>query len=127
MKIRIKGDSLRLRLSQSEVDEFQRQGRVEDRIHLTPGKAWTYALAKSNHESALGMEYESDTLTIEVNEREGVEWASSNRVSIEADVSVDGHSVRLLLEKDFACLQERPEEDESDMFPNPLAAEGKTC
>ena len=36
---------------------------------------------------------------------------------IEADL--DGLFV--LIEKDFACTQPRPREDESDMFPNPNA------
>ena len=32
----------------------------------------------------------------------------------------DGSTLKVLVEKDFACLTER-EEDESDMFPHPEA------
>ena len=34
-------------------------------------------------------------------------------------------SLRILVEKDFACLQPRAHEDESDLFPNPDAS--RTC
>ena len=43
-------------------------------------------------------------------------------------VGMDNHSdndekLKILIEKDFACLTERVGEDESDMFPHP---EGET-
>lgn len=31
----------------------------------------------------------------------------------------DGSTLRVLIEKDFACLTERVDEDELDNFPNP--------
>jgi hypothetical protein len=34
--------------------------------------------------------------------------------------------LRILVEKDFACLAPREGEDESDMFPNPLSGK-ETC
>ncbi len=32
----------------------------------------------------------------------------------------DGDSLKILVEKDFACLAPREGEDESDMYPHPL-------
>ena len=34
MKLRMKGDSLRLRLTRGEVQELARTGRVEERVHI---------------------------------------------------------------------------------------------
>jgi hypothetical protein len=50
------------------------------------------------------------------------EWVNSNQVSIRATQRLDnGGTLQLLVEKDFACLEPRPGEDESDMFPHPDA------
>ena len=45
----------------------------------------------------------------------------SEQVSIEADEALDdGDSLKILVEKDFACLAPREGEDETDMYPHPL-------
>ena len=44
MKLRIQGNSLRLRLSQSEVAQFSKTGFVEDSIQFAPGAMFAYAL-----------------------------------------------------------------------------------
>ena len=50
------------------------------------------------------------------------QWASSDQVSIEAEQALDkGGYLKILVEKDFACLAPRDGEDESDMFPHPNA------
>jgi hypothetical protein len=47
-------------------------------------------------------------------------WAASELVSIDGEQGLDDGSVlRILVEKDFACLAPRAGEDESDMFPHP--------
>ena len=47
--------------------------------------------------------------------------ASTEQVSIAANEALDdGDSLKILVERDFACLAPREDEDESDMFPHPL-------
>ena len=49
--------------------------------------------------------------------------ASTEQVSIEAEeILDDGDHLKILIEKDFACLAPREDEDESDMYSHPLAA-----
>jgi hypothetical protein len=53
------------------------------------------------------------------------QWAESEKVSISSEQNLDdGEQLRILVEKDFACLAPRDGEDESDMFPNPDADSG---
>ncbi len=53
-------------------------------------------------------------------------WATTNQVSIRGEQQLeDGSTLGILVEKDFQCLTEREDEDESDMFPNPQA--GSSC
>jgi hypothetical protein len=50
-----------------------------------------------------------------------MQWATSEQVSIEANEALDdGDSLKILVEKDFACLAPREDEDETDMYPHPL-------
>ncbi len=54
-------------------------------------------------------------------ESEVRQWASTEPVSIAADETLDdGDALKILVEKDFACLSPREGEDESDMFLHPL-------
>jgi hypothetical protein len=49
-------------------------------------------------------------------------WAESETVAIEGEQpAADGRRLRILVEKDFACLKERPGEDDADAFPNPTS------
>jgi hypothetical protein len=49
-------------------------------------------------------------------------WSSTNQVGIsgEIDLGILG-TLSVLVEKDFACL-DRPDKENKDTFPNPLAA-----
>ena len=50
-------------------------------------------------------------------------WINSEQVGIEGAQQLDdSKTLRILVEKDFACLIEREDEDETDTFSNPRAA-----
>jgi hypothetical protein len=52
-------------------------------------------------------------------------WADSEEVSMPGEQALDdGGTLKVLVEKDFACLTEREDEDESDMYPHP---EARSC
>ena len=52
-------------------------------------------------------------------------WAAGDQVSIEADQPLRaGEVLKILVEKDFACLKPRDDEDETDAYPHPS---GKSC
>ena len=55
------------------------------------------------------------------------QWAESENVSIASEQLLDdGGQLKILVEKDFACLAPREGEDESDMFPHP-DADSESC
>jgi hypothetical protein len=52
--------------------------------------------------------------------QDALDWYDSNQVGFERDMEVaPGVILKLLLEKDFACLDDT-DEDQSDNYPNPL-------
>ncbi|MCF8244294.1 MAG: hypothetical protein K9J37_05770 [Saprospiraceae bacterium] len=123
MKIRIQGNSIRLRLSQPEVAAFIETGSVSESTHFggQPGAMLTYALERSD-QPELTATFSGNKICVLVPAELGVIWANSEQeVSIEHVVippsGVGG--LRILVEKDFKCLTDRPGVDESDNFPNP--------
>ena len=68
----------------------------------------------------------NNVLTIRVPEFDIRQWADSEQVSILSAQNLDaGDELRILVEKDFACLSPRDDEDESDMYPHPEEGERK--
>jgi Family of unknown function (DUF7009) len=122
MKLRIRGDSIRIRVSQSELREYAEHGQVRDVIHFGAGSTLTYALESDATAVAPVVRYAHDRITIVLPVATVQRWARSDEVSVEGEQAVDGDTqLRILVEKDFACLQPRPHEDDADSFPNPQA------
>jgi hypothetical protein len=62
MKIRIKGNSLRYRLTKSDVEHFSRYGYLEETINFS-GQCFTYAL-KSSSQTQLTSDFENNKITL---------------------------------------------------------------
>jgi hypothetical protein len=127
MKLRIKGDSLRLRVSRSEVARLLAGDSLEETIHFTQeaGAKFTYALQQERSVSRPTVQYARNKLTILIPTDQANAWGITEQIGIAEDISLgDLGSLALLIEKDFACL-DRSEEDNQDTFPNPNA--GTQC
>jgi hypothetical protein len=127
MKLRIQGNSLRLRVSRSEVARILRQERVEETIHFAPhpNAVLTYALEQARSVSAPTVRYAEREITVLVPTNLANTWCSTDLVGIAESVSLGSiGSLDLLIEKDFACL-DRSDEENQDTFANPHA--GAVC
>ncbi len=122
MKIRIKDNSIRLRLDKRDIDQLSKNGHVTSRT-MIPGDGcidkFIYALKEGGSEiSAL---LANNTITISIPKDRVTKWTQSEEVGIEHTLDLkNGDRLRLLIEKDFQCLMDRPHENEDHMFPNPL-------
>jgi hypothetical protein len=113
MKIRIKGNSLRYRLTRSEVERFAAEGYIKEETNFGTTKL-TYVLQKS-FTGNLQAHFENNSITLSMPDYLVDEWANTERVGFE---NADGN-LYLLIEKDFMCL-DNVAEDQSDNYPNPL-------
>jgi hypothetical protein len=123
MKLRMKNNSIRLRLTQSEVAQFAALGVVEETIEFgsTDGECLIYALEKNAAET-LSARFENGKITIFVPEAKADEWANSDQIGIEALREIGaGKTLKILIEKDFVCATRRDGEDDADAFPHPEA------
>ena len=122
MKIRIKGNSVRYRLTRSEVESFSKSGYLAETTRF-PAHTLTYALQAVNGQDELSADFSADTITLNFPDAEKEKWFLSERVGFKnAQKLEDGTLLTLLIEKDFACL-DHVDEDQSDNYPNP----NKTC
>ena len=127
MKLRIKGNSLRLRVSRSELARFQAGERIEETIHFTaaPEATLTYALESATRPSPVTVRYGSREVTVILSKDRARIWSDESEVGVYTtlDIGAAG-SLEVAVEKDFACL-DRSDEDNRDTFANPVA--GATC
>ncbi len=118
MKIRILGNSLRLRLSQSEVSNLAEDMHVSDSIDFG-GRKLIYALQGADTEKIYA-EYSGDIVTVNVPEKMIRQWTSTDQVGFDYKQPLnDNEFLSILVEKDFACITPRKGED--DLYPNPAA------
>ncbi len=119
MKLRIKDNSIRLRLMKSEVTELADKGRFESHINFGTDGKMTYAITKWPNKE-IDVKFESNKIEVRIPTTQIDDWANSEEVSIESSKTIDEASnLKILVEKDFACLTDRAGEDESDAYPNP--------
>ncbi len=120
VKLRIRDNSIRLRLTRGEVDAVSSDGLISASVPFAGGVTLEYALESSPACVKPVALFSNNALTVRVPETEVLEWASTEAVSIAAEQLLDeGGHLKILVEKDFACLAPREGEDETDMFPHP--------
>lgn len=120
MKLRIRGNSIRLRLTRAEVATLTVRGEVAEKIEFGIGNALGYRLGTSETATECHAVLGEHGIAVFLPSSVASQWANSDQISIEADQALSaGQSLRILIEKDFACLVDRPGEDDSDAFPNP--------
>jgi len=118
MKIRIKGNTVRLRLTKMEVDEFSKKGKFVETTAFA-SKTLTYSLQVKANIEELEADFLKDTIIIYIPAEAQQNWANSNRVGYGNKVDwTDDSQLSILVEKDFVCLDETVE-DQSDNYPNP--------
>lgn len=122
MKLRIKGDSIRLRLTRDELSRFAGTNRVEEILHFPGGRRLHYALEASDDVDHLTARLANDVLTLMMPVSWLKTWSDTDRVGFEAVEPLEsGGQLHLLVEKDFECLHKRP--DDENAFPHPMANE----
>lgn len=127
MKLRIKGNSLRLRVSRSELASLLDGGRIEETIHFSasPEAKLTYALDSAVQSAPVSIEYGPQAVTVVLSKDQARVWGSESEVGVYGELdNGDAGVLEVIVEKDFACL-DRSDEDNSDTFANPHA--GTTC
>ena len=122
MKIRIKGNSIRLRLSKTDVAKLGTTGWLEEQTSFGKNK-FAYALKAVDNGNELSASFDDGTITMFIPKILIKDWPVNNIVGFDSTLKLtETDSLYLLVEKDFACIDETVE-DQTDNYENP----NKTC
>lgn len=129
MKLRFRGDSIRLRLKRSEVDQIVAGTGIVEETHF-PSSVLVYRLEVSEN-GEMAANFENGSLVISLPKSQVLDWASTEQVSLYAEQEISGIGpLAILVEKDFSCLapgQHRGTEDDEDTYPHPDAESQGGC
>ncbi len=120
MKIRIKGNSIRLRLTRSDLDRFAQEAYLEEKTAFG-NNTFIYALQRSDSLQELSADYTGNKMMVYMPKVFAEKWQDSNEVGYSNKLSLpEGKELFILVEKDFKCIDSELAEDQSDNFDNPL-------
>jgi hypothetical protein len=121
MKLRISGNSIRLRVRRSEVAKLSAGERIAETVHLgcSEQAALTYALGTEAGSVGVQVRYEGTEIAVLLPKDQTSTWAATEQVGIYATVDLGAYGkLDVIVEKDFACLDSSDAENK-DTFPNP--------
>jgi hypothetical protein len=119
MKLRILGNSIRLRLTRSDVAQFGRSGRVEETFGFgaQPADRLNYSLERSPS-GTVELDVTPNRIAIRVPHSVANDWVETRHVGFEAVCRrAVGDEISVLVEKDFQCTHGSP--NDPDRYPNP--------
>src|SRR5882757_5765087 len=97
MKIRLMNDSIRVRLTQTEVETLASGGAIEA-VTPIPGDAFTCVVQPST--GSIEAHHSSGRLTVLLPAQQTATWAASEDEGMYANAG----SVRVAIEKDYRCI-----------------------
>ena len=118
MKIRLFGDSIRVRLTQVEVEALAAGGAIESVIPF-PSEALTCYVQPID--GPLEARHAAGRISILVPLAETIRWAASRD---EGMYGSSGETLRIAVEKDYNCIHKPDSPDNAGTFPNPLGPPG---
>ncbi len=113
MKLRIEDDTLRLRLTNGELQEFASTGRVEGSVHfgLNPEQRLTYALERGSEAAQtlpqaepVQVHYAPGAITVLVPFALAKSWVETDQNGFSHNLPLaENQHLRVLVEKDLDC------------------------
>ncbi len=121
MKIRILHNSIRFRLSKTELTLLIKEGRVEDIVSFGPDQTLIYRLSVHRDILIVTPSYTSGLIEISIPASFMAKFETEDFTGIYSNYPNGQEShLAIKIEKDYKCLTPR-DEDESDLFQNPAS------
>jgi len=117
MKIRIRENTLRIRITQSELKNLSEGIYLSSTIHFPGGGEMSYGIIPSQEETTK-VQFINQKIKIHLGELDHQTMMDESSVGVQSMPQTSERPLELLIEKDFSCLHSRDGEDE-DTFPNP--------
>lgn len=119
MKVRILGNTIRLRTKMHETSELYEHGMIKEVLSFGPSDEDQLIFRLVAGAEDYAIEHDGMDIRIILPKVKVVEWATTDLIGIEQIIrSNKGNDIRVLIEKDFACLDGEREFEEGS-YPNP--------
>jgi hypothetical protein len=120
MKLRLRQNSIRLRLLQSEIKILGEIGFVSETIVFSAEQKLTYIVKISENASRILARFENEKITFEIPVQTARGWIETDLVGLEYEQNLDqAAKLKILIEKDFVCVERPFDADNADAFPHP--------
>jgi hypothetical protein len=115
MKLRFRGNSLRLRVNRREVEALASGGRLEERVSFPDASGFRYSLEPVEQPGAVAS-FRKNAISIGAPGQEVRRWAADDSVGLYYDLPTVGEPLRIIIEKDLECIDGPPDERDPDAF-----------
>jgi hypothetical protein len=112
MKLRIEGNSIRLRVKKSDLERLKKQSIVRESVAFIKGFHFYYELKTDEKIKTINASFSSGTITVSIPLSLANAWIDTEQVGIEKTAE---NGLFILIEKDFPC-KTRSNEDKNDLF-----------
>ena len=122
MKLRLRENSIRLRLLQTEVRQLRETGIVSETIVFgtNPAESFTYSLRASEDAAEISARITGNQIEILLPSKVASNWVETNEVGLYAEQKAgDQTALKIVVEKDFVCVERPLDADNKDAFPHP--------
>ncbi len=107
MKLRIRNNTLRLRLTKGEASRLGETGKVMafTQFGPEPSQRLVYALESSDDFLNVTARYADGSITVMLPTSLAKQWVQGDQVGLEAEQVLGTHgTLKILVEKEFTCL-----------------------
>lgn len=119
MKLRIRGNSLRLRLLRGEIETLKEKLFISEEINFGATKLlYSIEILQNPTDKNIRAFYFNSEITVYIPDFLAQEWIETNQISLSAEQTDGDNVLQILIEKDFVCVG-RDDADNADAFENP--------
>ena len=122
MKLRVRNNSLRIRLNRNEVAKLAQGKSLEESVGFPGGSTFSYQLSVTA-DALTTATFLNGTLTLAVPQHNVRDWSESDEIGLYYKLDA-ASPLDIAIEKDLECLEGPADERDPDAFPRPA---GKNC
>ena len=116
MKLRCRGNALRLRVNRREVEELASGGRIEEAVVFPNDSRFRYVLEPTGGRDPRAY-FDGETILVTAPHWQVQAWARGEELGLYFDVGADHSILKVSIEKDLECVDGPAEERDPDAFP----------
>jgi hypothetical protein len=116
MKLRFRGNGVRLRVNQHEVDELAAGRGLSESVHFPGGTSLSYTVEPFSGPEPV-VTFEKSVIRVSVPSPVFTAWAHREDIGLYFDFPGGHSALQVAIEKDLECLHGPKEERDPDAFP----------